>query len=166
MVAPIAEAMREIGYRRAFVMHGLSADGTRGMDELSTLGETVAAELNDDGEISMVTINAQDMGIEKRDESSILHYADRKTEAIRLIRILSGIEVGGRKDIVCLNAAPILYISGHASDLSEGLEKAAELIDSGKPIRKLKDWVSEQNANPTEKLEQLNKMLDLAYADS
>jgi anthranilate phosphoribosyltransferase len=166
MVVPIAEAMREIGYCRAFVVHGLSADATRGMDEVSTLGETITAELNDDGEINEITIRAQEMGIEKGDESAILHQADRKTEAIRLLKILSGDEVGDRRKIVCLNAAPILYIAGHASDLSEGMEKAAEIIDSGKPIRKLKEWVSEQNANPAEKLERLDKMLDLAYAES
>jgi anthranilate phosphoribosyltransferase len=79
---------------------------------------------------------------------------------------LSGDELGDRREIVCLNAAPILYIAGHAFDLSDGMEKAAEIIDSGKPIKKLKEWVSEQNANPAEKLERLDKMLDLAYAES
>ena len=38
MVLPIAEAMKEIGYKRAFVVHGRSVDDTRGMDEISTLG--------------------------------------------------------------------------------------------------------------------------------
>ncbi len=166
MVLPIARAMREIGYRRAFVVHGLCADGTRGMDEISTLGETIAAELNDDGEINEFTISAREMGIEKGDETSILHQADRKREAVRLLRILSGDEVGPRREIVCLNAAPILYIAGHASDMLDATEKAAEIIDSGKPIDKLKAWVSEQNANPGERLEHLEEMLDLASTES
>jgi len=166
MVVPIARAMREIGYRRAFVVHGLCADGTRGMDEVSTLGETIAAELYDDGEINEFTISARKMGIEKGDEPSILHQADRKGEAVRLLRILSGDEVGPRRDIVCLNAAPILYIAGHASDLLDGIEKASEIIDSGKPIDKLKAWVSEQNANPGMRLEHLEEMLDLASTES
>ena len=106
MVLPIARAMREIGYHRAFVVHGLCADGTRGMDEVSTLGETIAAELNDDGEINEFTISAREMGIEKGDEQSILYQADKKREAVRLLRILSGDEVGPRRDIVCLNVAP------------------------------------------------------------
>jgi anthranilate phosphoribosyltransferase len=104
------------------------------------------------------------MGIEKGDEPSILHQADRKGEAMRLLRILSGDEVGPRRDIVCLNAAPILYIAGHASDLLDGIEKAAEIIDSGKPIKKLKAWVSEQNADPGKRLERLDEILDLASA--
>jgi anthranilate phosphoribosyltransferase len=166
MVVPIARAMKEIGYRRAFVVHGLCADGTRGMDEVSTLGETIAAELYDDGEINEFTISTRKMGIEKADESSILHQADRKKEAVRLLRILSGDEVGPRRDIVCLNAAPILYITGHASDMLDAAEKAAEIIDSGKPIGKLKAWVSEQNANPGERLEYLEEMLDLASTES
>ena len=166
MVMPIARAMREIGYRRAFVVHGLSADGTRGMDEVSTLGETIAAELYNDGEINEFTISARKMGIEKGDEQMILHQADRKGEAIRLLRILSGDEVGPRREIVCLNAAPILYITGHASDMLDATEKAGEIIDSGKPIDKLKAWVSEQNVNPGEQLEHLEEMLDLASTES
>src|SRR5512136_2976328 len=56
MVLPIAESMREIGYRRALVMHGRSADGSRGMDELSTLGSSSVAELDEDGVIREYTI--------------------------------------------------------------------------------------------------------------
>ena len=85
---------------------------------------------------------------------------------MRLLRILSGDEVGPRREIVCLNAAPILYIAGHASDMLDGTEKAAEIIDSGKPINKLKAWVSQQNTNPGERLERLEEMLDLACAGS
>jgi anthranilate phosphoribosyltransferase len=74
--------------------------------------------------------------------------------------------VGPRRDIVCLNVAPILYITGHSSDMLDATEKAAEIIDSGKPIDKLKAWVSEQNANPGERLEHLEEMLDLASTES
>ena len=51
MVLPIARAMKEIGYKRAFVVHGRSGDDLRGMDELSTLGRTDVAELDEDGRI-------------------------------------------------------------------------------------------------------------------
>jgi anthranilate phosphoribosyltransferase len=166
MVLPIAMAMREIGYKRAFVVHGRSADGSRGMDEISTLGDTQVAELDENGEIREFTLSPGDLGIPRAEESAILHRADNKQEAIRMLKILSGEEMGPRRDIICLNAAPILYITGHATDLKEGMTRAMDLIDSGKSIRKLRSWVAEQNLKPMKRLERFDEMLDLANAGS
>jgi anthranilate phosphoribosyltransferase len=166
MVLPIAMAMREIGYKRAFVVHGRNADGSRGMDEISTLGDTCVAELDETGEIKEFRLSPGDLGISRPEESSILHRAGNEQEAIRMLKILCGEETGPRRDIICLNAAPILYITGHAPDLKEGMEKAMDLIDSGKSIRKLRSWVEEQNSKPMERLERFDEMLDLAIAGS
>jgi anthranilate phosphoribosyltransferase len=158
MVLPIAQAMKEIGYKRAFVVHGRSLDGARGMDEISTLGQTFVAELTEDGIIREFTISSEDLGVAKADESSLLHQGDRSEEALKLLRVLSGIDKGQRREIVCLNASPLLCITGNAGDLREGTDKAVDIIDSGKPIKKLKAWVAEQNLDPslaTEKLEEL-----------
>jgi anthranilate phosphoribosyltransferase len=162
MVLPIAEAMREIGYRRAFVVHGRSKDDLRGMDELSTLGRTCVAELTEDGIIREYTIFSEDLGVTKADESSLLHQGNRFEEAIKLLRVLSGVDKGQRREIVCLNASPLLYITDNAGDLREGMDKAADIIDSGKPIKKLKAWVAEQNSDPSPHLEKLEELLALA----
>ena len=164
MVLPIAKAMKEIGYKRAIVMHGRSADGCRGMDELSTIGPSVVAELTDDGEILKSTILAGDLGVQSGDESSILYKSSRDEEAISLLRILSGKEPGPRREIVCLNAAPLLYITGHAASLKEGVDKAREIIDGERPIKKLRSWVKQQNLEPGERLERLEEMIAGACA--
>ncbi len=162
MVLPIARAMQEIGYKRAFVVHGRSEDDARGMDELSTLGRTHVAELTEDGIISEYSILAEDLGVKRADESSILHQGDITAEAVKLLRVLSGTDRGQRRDIVCLNAAPVLCITDHASDLKEGIGKAEDIIDSGEPIKKLKAWVEAQNSDPALALERLEEMLELA----
>ncbi len=162
MVQPIAKAMKEIGFRRAFVVHGRSRDDMRGMDELSTLGRSHVAELTEDGMIQTYSIRAQDLGAVEADESSILYGSDKEAEAIKLLRVLSGEDRGCRRDIVCLNAAPILCITDHASNLQEGMQKAADIIDCGKPIKKLKAWVAEQNLDGGRALEKLEEMVALA----
>ena len=159
MVLPIAQAMKEIGYKRAFVVHGRSRDDTRGMDELSTLGRSSVAELTEDGMIREYAINPQDLGLKEADESSLLYQSDREAEAIKLLRVLSGEDRSFRRDIVCLNAAPLLCITDHASNLREGMDKAADIIDCGKPIKKLKAWVAEQNLDAGRPLEKLEEML-------
>lgn len=160
MILPIAEAMREIGYKRAFIIHGRSADGCRGMDEMSTLGETKVAEL-EGREIKEYSILPKELGIKSCDESAILHGKDKPKEAIRLLQVLSGDDRGSRRDIVLLNAAPILYIVGHASDVVEGMEKAAAIIDSGKPIKKLRAWVAQQSSG-SGSLEMLDELIETA----
>ena len=164
MILPTIIAMKNIGYRRALVFHGRSKDDSRGMDELSTLGLSYVAEIKEDGEIEEFTICADEMGLEPGNESSILYKADKNAEAIKLLKVLSGIDRGPRNDIVRLNIAPLLYITGHANDLRGGVEKAADIIDSGRPITKLNEWVSEQNLNPGENLEKLENMIALAYS--
>jgi len=164
MVLPIARAMKEIGYKRAFVIHGRSGDDLRGMDELSTLGRTDVAELDEDGRIREYALNACDLGLEKGDESALLNRGNIEEEAVRLLRVLSGFDRGDRRDIVCLNAAPLLCITGRSEDLLEGVEKAGDIIDSGRAIKKLVAWVREQNRDPGERLERLEGMLELAYA--
>ena len=47
----IGKTLREIGFKRAFVMHGLDDESGKGMDELSTLGTTYIAELKEDRSI-------------------------------------------------------------------------------------------------------------------
>jgi anthranilate phosphoribosyltransferase len=162
MVRPIAEAMREIGYKRAFVVHGRSRDDARGMDELSTLGRSCVAELAEDGTIREYSLSAQDLGLKEADESSLLYSSDKEAEAIKLLRVLSGEDRSCRRDIVCMNAAPLLCITDRASSLREGMEKAADIIDCGKPIKKLKAWVAEQNLDAGLPLEKLDEMLALA----
>jgi anthranilate phosphoribosyltransferase len=164
MVLPIAKAMREIGYKRALVMHGRSADDARGMDELSTLGPSVVAELTEDGEIHEFTVVSEELGVKKGDEASILYQSDRTAEAISLLRVLSGNDASHRREIVCLNAAPLLYITGHAASLKEGVDKAREILDSDKPVKLLKAWVKQQNASPAERLEMLEELIAKASA--
>ena len=89
---------------------------------------------------------------------------DKSREALLLLRLLSGQDKGSRRDIVLANAAPILVITGHAADLREGMAKAADIIDSGRAIKKLKQWVAEQSSDPKAKAEKLEVMLESAQA--
>jgi len=163
LVLPLARTMREMGYRKGIVAHGLDGNGERGMDELSTLGSSIIAEFHEDGEVSSYEITPQEMGLSFGQEKDILSKLDRDTEALRFIRVLLGKESGSRRDMVALNTAPMLYLNGNASSLQEGVEKALDILESGKGFAKLKDWVRAQNSgDPGEKLERLERMASKA----
>lgn len=160
MMMPVAKTMREIGYKRAFVVHGMDAQERRGLDEMSTLGPTHVIELSEDGELNQYAVSFSDLGIDPADEKILLCKLNKETEALEQVRVLSGEDRGSRRDIVCLNAAPIMYITGHASDLAEGYHKACDIIDSGKAIKRLTSWVSmQQSGDASEKVEKLEKMI-------
>jgi len=161
MVVPLALTMREMGYRKGIVAHGLDGSGTRGMDELSTLGRNIVAEFHEDGEISNYEISPGELGLELGEEADILSSLDREWEAARFVKVLLGEEKGSRRDIVALNAAPILYLNGSVSSLSEGVASSLEILESGKGMQKMKDWVRAQNSqDPGLKLERLEKLVE------
>lgn len=148
MVVPIAQTMREIGYERALVVHGKLKGGPGGMDELSTLGPTVTAEL-DQGQIRQHVIWPKDVGLSQARMQDLLLGADLDEEVFRMIRVLAGDEMGARRDAVLLNASAVLYVAEKAEDLKEGVRMAAELIDTGRAVEKLWQWTGSQSSGPS-----------------
>ena len=159
LVNPVAQVMREIGYIKALVFHGSNGHGL-GMDEISTLGETMIAELDSEGEIKTYTVSPEDLGVERGFEKEIRPSSDRRQEALNFLRILTGRDKGPRCEIVCLNTAPIFYLTGQARTLQEGFSQAREIIDSGRAITKLREWVEAQNSDPTSGLKKLDSLLE------
>ncbi|WP_400208571.1 anthranilate phosphoribosyltransferase [Candidatus Methanomassiliicoccus intestinalis] len=147
MILPTLETMQEIGFKKALVFHGKSSKDGIGMDEISISGKTLVAELKTDGSIHEYTIDPRELGISCKDEKD-LQATNIANESIRFLRLLEGEESADRENIACLNAAAVLYISDHAADLQEGLEKARSLVASGKSLAKLKEWVTVQNSEP------------------
>jgi anthranilate phosphoribosyltransferase len=144
MVTPVARTMKEIGYKRAMVVHGMDDGGERGMDEISTLGKTLVALLELDGEIIEYEISASYLGIAKAQERELLYSGETESEAIELIRLLSGNGSAARADIAAINAAALLFVAGSASSLESGFAKAQDIIESGRAINVLSSWIDEQ----------------------
>ncbi|TJX15819.1 anthranilate phosphoribosyltransferase [Tissierella creatinini] len=153
------EVMREIGYKRALIVHGLTEDGLQGMDEASTLNETFISELKEDGSIDYYSFIPEDFGIKRTTRETIQVHQDKTQEAIHLLKVLSGEDMGPRSDIVCLNAALILYLMDISSTINEGFLKAKDIVSSGQVINKLQQWVATQNTDPERGLSKLEGLL-------
>jgi anthranilate phosphoribosyltransferase len=154
------KTLRELGFKRAFVMHGLDDTSGKGMDEISTLGTTYVAELAEDASINISTLIPEDLGIKRAKFDDVASSRDVQRDALALLRVLAGKDKGPRSDIVCLNAAPLLYITGKARGLKEGLQMARDAIADGRVLEKLHDWVAWQNEKPGDGLPTLEKMID------
>ena len=63
----------------------------------------------------------------------------------RIIReILKG-DKGAKRDVVVLNAAAAIAVSGRSKDIAEGIKLAEEAIDTGKALEKLEKLIEITN---------------------
>ena len=51
-------------------------------------------------------------------------------------------ERGSKRDILILNAGAAIYIYGKAESIEQGIKIAEEIIDSGKALQKLQEYVN------------------------
>ena len=138
-VRPLAEVLGKLGSERAWVVHG------EGMDELTTTGTSVVAELKD-GKITNFEVKPEDLGLPRATREA-LAGGDPAVNAERMQALLRG-EKGPIRDIVLLNAGAALVVAGRVRDHWEGLDVAAQSIDAGKAAAALARMVAITNEPP------------------
>lgn len=129
LVPLLAHTLQQLGSEHVMVVH--SADE---MDEISFAADTYVAELKD-GEIREYTLNPAQFGMPLHQIDSIRIESAQHSSEI-MLEVLSG-QRSAARDIVLLNAGAAIYVSGLASDLADGLARAAQSLDSGAAMQKL-----------------------------
>ncbi len=127
----MANALNGLNTDHAFVVHGAN-----GMDEVSISSRTHVVEMRR-GEMRQFVISPEDFGMASARIETIL--GGDAIENARIIESVFGGEPGPRRDVVLLNSAPAIVAGGAAKTWKEGLQLAAEAIDSGAALRKLKE---------------------------
>ncbi|OGV80354.1 MAG: anthranilate phosphoribosyltransferase [Lentisphaerae bacterium RIFOXYB12_FULL_65_16] len=125
-----AGALKELGTRRAFVVHG-----SDGLDEITCTGTTRVSELRD-GVVKTYEISAEMLlGDTFRREDLAGGTPAENAELLR--KVLSGEEKGAPRAVVLLNAAAAIVAGETADTMEEGLDLARQAIDSGGATAKL-----------------------------
>ena len=122
-VEPLARVLRELGARRAWVVHGAGR-----LDELATNGPTAVATL-ENGEVRTFEVAPEEAGLPVCDLEE-LRGGDAEYNAAALRSLLAG-ERSAYRDTVLLTSAAALVVAERAGDLREGASIAAESIDRG-----------------------------------
>jgi len=157
LLRPVAEVMQSIGYTDALVIYGAIAGSNKGMDEASVCGTTTGIHLKN-GEFSDFSFDPEEYGIKKYDADRLAADHDKKRAAIKMYRLLAGEGDEAQSDTVVLNSALIFYIKNMVETIPEGIEKARELLLSGKGLELLERWVEVQNDDPDKGLQKLAKL--------
>ena len=130
----MAEVMRLLDTRHTIVVHG---DG--GLDEITLSGNTSVWEVKD-GEVSHWSLAAADTGLPTVPLSA-LRGGGREQNAATMRRFLRG-EGGPIRDVVLLNSAGVLLAADAVTSVHEGIQRAAESVDSGAALGKLEALVT------------------------
>ena len=135
---PLTKVLNELGSERVMLVCG-----SDGLDEITTTGISYITELKNE-KITSYEIDPKDFGI-KISSSNDLIGGSPKENANKILRLLNG-EDGPFKDIVVLNSAAAIYVSGIANNIEEGLKLANESINNRKAEQSLLKLIEASNA--------------------
>lgn len=133
----IVESLKMLGAKRAMVVHG------QGMDEISLLGKTRIVELRD-GWVTSFELDPTEYGIALAPLEA-LGSGDATANATVIRDVLAGREKGPRRNIVVLNAAAGIVVSGLADSFAQAVPLAEASINQAKALQCLERLVEVSN---------------------
>ncbi|MCH2160024.1 MAG: anthranilate phosphoribosyltransferase [Oleiphilaceae bacterium] len=135
---PMAEVLNRLGSEHVMVVH--SDDG---LDEISIAANTHVAELRD-GEVIEYEIRPAALGIQEAALTDL--SVDSAGQSLALIKSALGKDDGDiaqkARNIITINAAAAIYVSGLADSLKAGVSMAEDAIGSGLALAKMSELAS------------------------
>ena len=116
------------------VHHALVVHGDGGLDEISPSGDTQVWEVVDQ-EVSRWTVRVEDTGL-PRSSIEQIQGGSKEDNAATMRRVFQG-EPGPVRDVVLLNSAGVLLAGDLVETMSQGVQLAAQVVDSGAALGKL-----------------------------
>jgi anthranilate phosphoribosyltransferase len=135
-----ARVLKMLGSRHVITVHGHD-----GLDEITITGPTHIAELKHDF-ITEYTIEPKQFGFDVAPIEAI-QVKDAADSKARVESVLAN-EPGPSRDVVILNAAAALYVSGVVQSLWDGVAAARDALASGAARAKLDQLVAFTRALP------------------
>lgn len=137
LLMPMAEALSNLGVTSGAVVHG-----SDGLDEITLTGPTKVIYI-DNGTLTESTIYPQEYNLETCEIEDLI--GGDAEENAQIIRDIFNGEKGPKRDVVLLNSGVGFKIAGKTETIQEGIKLAEEIIDSGKALEKLNEFVEKTN---------------------
>jgi anthranilate phosphoribosyltransferase len=135
LASKMAQILGRLGVKRALVFHG-----NDGMDELTLTGPSLVVEVADGRPQSEYELDPRELGLQLVAPDVMRGGTPAENAAIAR-EVLAGAR-GPRREVVLLNAGAALRARGKAADWKQGLQMAAEAIDSGRAAKLLERWAA------------------------
>ena len=138
LLEPMARVLYQLGVKKGMVVYGMEK-----LDEISICGPTKICCFKG-GEYRMDEITPEAVGLKRGNAGDLLGGTPAENAAITRT-ILEGKEKGAKRDAAVINAAAALFVAGRAESLKKAVGLAEEVIDSGKALAKLEQFVTLSN---------------------
>lgn len=136
LVEPLAQVMAKLGVVRGMVVYGQDK-----LDEISMSAPTSVCEIRD-GWFQSYEITPEQFGYTRCSKEELAGGTPEENAEITEA-ILCGKERGAKRCAVCLNAGAAIYIAGKAQSMKEGVRMAEKIIDDGRAMKKLEQFIKE-----------------------
>src|SRR6056300_1961476 len=131
LLLPMSQVLKNLGSNNSWLLH--SNDG---LDEISISDKTDVVKLHNNRIIKDV-IDTNNHSINTATISKIIGK-DAKYNAKELFKVLNG-ELNAYRDIILINSAAAILISGNCHDIDEGINMASVAIDSKAALKKVNE---------------------------
>lgn len=133
LVEPLAQVLSNLGVKRGAVVHGFD-----GLDEITATGKSYICEINN-GTFKSYEFDPKDYGFDYVSKEELV--GGNATVNADITRRILGGEQGGKRTAVLLNAGMAIYLGKDDITLEEGIRIAKDMIDSGKALATLEEFV-------------------------
>ena len=133
LAEPLAQVLANLGVTR-----GVAVCGEDGLDEITLTGETDVYEIRF-GKITSYTISPEQFGLTRCPLEELIGGTPEENAQLTM-DILTGKEIGAKRDVVLMNAGMSLYLGIDGITLADGIEMARDLITSGKALAKYEEF--------------------------
>ncbi|MCL2228019.1 MAG: anthranilate phosphoribosyltransferase [Oscillospiraceae bacterium] len=133
LVEPLAQVMCNLGVKNAMVVHGED-----GLDEISMSAPTFICEAKD-GWVRSYTVAPEQFGFARCRKEELQGGAPAENAEI-LLELLRGKD-GAKRHAAVLNAAAAMFVSGKYESIEAAVKVANDVINSGKAMKKLDDFI-------------------------
>ncbi|MGM0506651.1 MAG: anthranilate phosphoribosyltransferase [Bacteroidota bacterium] len=121
--------------------HAITVHALDGLDEVSTTGPSLLCHVEKGRDVREEIFDPESLGL-KRARLEELKGGDAAENAELIQQILAGRATRSQEEMVLLNAAFGIAVSGRVGSVAEGLEAARESIRSGEATRALDRFVT------------------------
>ncbi len=125
-LTPMATALKQLGTRRAIVLHGREGLDEAGLGDVTDLVE-ISQETD---QPSPKILNASALGLEPAPVTAI-HGGNLSENVAILTQVLQGHGTPAQRNVVALNAGLVLVVGEAVTDLPAGVTLAREVLASG-----------------------------------
>ena len=137
MVEPMARVLSKLGVKSAMVVYG-----TDGLDEISMSAPTSVCEVRD-GAFKKYMMEPEMFGLARCRKEDLI--GGTPEENAQITKEILGGQKGPKTDAVILNSAAALYVAGAAGTMAAAVEKAREIVESGRGMEQLMRFVELSN---------------------